>query len=232
MFSRPIGWRVFDMSETRYPEVIFKVGRRRESVATRDWLENKRGSFQKMWNNEGSDILEKIWKLCRVEFPRQADSLTILLYKRRRGDNLGDMDPAEPTKANIYLRKKDDWRTVKRTLLHELIHCLLWSAYYYDLRRKEANFFEDYFADELLVSLLEQMSLRSRINYKKSLDYAIDMLSERLRNLRRIRREYQTLLRNWAEYAKAYRKDIERSDALKERREIINKLKSPLPLLL
>jgi hypothetical protein len=140
------------------------------------------------------------------------------------------MTETRPDTVNLYLRKKDTWSSVNDVLIHELVHSLLWARYYYGPRRKETSFFEDFFSDELLTSLLEQMILDRKVNAREALDYALSYVAERLKYLRK-REDYGVLLESWREYAETYRKRIRagESNALLERRRILESLKSPLP---
>ncbi|MFQ6116119.1 MAG: hypothetical protein ACE5NG_18820, partial [bacterium] len=143
----------------RYPEVIFRVGRRRVSSATLKWLKQKKRSFEKMWKRYGSGILRRVERACGISFPKvvREEGIEIRLQRWRPedGEYVGDMIETEPRKLTLYLRKNDSWKSVKDVIVHELIHCLMWQIYYYDLRRREVTLFEDYFADELLASLVE-----------------------------------------------------------------------------
>lgn len=169
-------------------------------------------------------------RLCGFSYPSQVKQVTVLLHRRRRGDARGDMVETQPDTVNLYLRKSDTWASIKDALIHELVHSMMWARYYYGPRRREASFFEDFFSDELLTSLLEQMILKKEVNAKEALDYALSYVTERLKHLRK-QKDYGILLESWREYAETYLKRIRRgeSNALLERRRILESLKSPLP---
>lgn len=209
-------------------ELVFELGRRQESALVMEWLGRKALRLGEAWRREGARLMTASEKLCGFAYPRRVRRVTVLVHRRRRGDARGDMAEMQPERVNLYLRKRDTWASVKGVLVHELIHSLLWAKYYYGRRRKETSFFEDIFSDELLTSLLEQMILKSRVDAREALDYALSCVNERLRHLRK-REEYGVLLTSWREYAETYRTRLRGSNALLERKRILHSLKSPLP---
>ena len=222
---------------SRYPEVIFRVGRRRVPSTTLKWLEQKKRGFEKMWKRYGSDILRRIERACGIGFPKmiQEEGIEVWLqrWKREDGDYVGDMIETEPRKLTLYLRKNDTWKSVKDVIVHELIHCLMWQVYYYDLRRREVTLFEDYFADELLASLVEKTVLGTKLTRKQcveALDYAMSEMKLRLGR----KKHHKKLIGSIIEFMKRYQQRVrrKRSNILRERSLLVSELPSPLPITL
>jgi len=219
---------------SHYPEVIFIVGRRKVPNSTLEWLKQKKRSFEKMWRRYGSDILQRVESACGIGFPTfvREEGIEIWLQRWRREDGgyVGDMIETEPRKFTIYLRKNDSWKSVKDVIVHELIHCLMWQVYYYDLRRREVTLFEDYFADELLASLVEKIVLGTSLTRRQcaeALDYAMSKMRLRLGR----KNHHKKLIHSIMEFMKIYQRRIrkKRSDILRERMRVIKELASPLP---
>lgn len=218
----------------RYPKVIFRVGRRRVSSTTLKWLELKKRNFEKMWKRYGSDILRRSERACGIRFPKvvRDEGIEIWLQRWRRedGDYVGDMIETEPRKLTLYLRKKDTWKSVKDVIVHELIHCLMWQVYYYDMRRREVTLFEDYFSDELLTSLVEKIVLGTKLTRKQcveALDYAMSEMKLRLGRKKYHKKLIDSVMRFMKRYQQRVRR--KRSNILRERRRLIRELASPLP---
>jgi len=209
-------------------KLVFELGKRQESSLVKEWLSRKAVRFDEAWRREGVQLMTAMERLCAFRYPRHVAEVTVLLHRRRRGDARGDMAETQPDRVNLYVRRRDTWASMRGVFVHELIHSLLWAEYYYGYRRKETSFFEDIFSDELLTSLLEQMVLKSKVNAREALDYALSCVSERLRHLRK-REDYGVLLESWKEYAETYKRRIRESNALLERKRILESLKSPLP---
>lgn len=221
-----------------YPDIVFRLGRRKVSNTSRAWLIRKRNYFSRMWERDGPKLLKRTEKVCRIGFPRKIieEGMEVYLYKWKKedGDCLGDMVETNPKRINLYLSRNSNWRSVKSVIIHELIHCLMWQAYYYDLRRREVTLFEDYFADELLTSLVEQVVLGrklNRIKYGEALEYAISETRQRIIGLRKRKKQYQKMIKSLKEFVKDYQRRVrsKKSDVLKERRRLLLELPSPLP---
>lgn len=140
------------------------------------------------------------------------------------------MAETEPLKLNIYLKKRSTWKTVKSTLIHELIHCLMWQTYYFDFRRRNPTLFEDFLADELITCIVEQLTLGRNPNRKicrEAFDYALGETDLRLKRIQHSKR----LTKSLVEFVKGYSSRIRRrgSDILKERQRLLKELPSPLP---
>jgi uncharacterized protein YjaZ len=222
----------------KYPNLVFRLGRRAVSSRDHAWLFQKKEYFSRMWERDGRKLLKQIEKVCGIRFPRRIvdEGIDVYLYKRRRydGDYLGDMIETNPRRINLYLGRKSTWRSVRAVVVHELIHCLMWQAYYYDLKRREVSLFEDYFADELLTSLVEHVALRrslGRIDYHGALNYAISEVRQRIIGLRKRKKEHRKMVKSLKEFMKEYQRRVRRgeSDILKERRRLLLDLPSPLP---
>jgi len=225
----------------KFPDVVFRLGRRRVSSSSRAWLIHKRDYFSRMWKRDGARLLRRIEKVCGISFPRRVveEGMVVYLYKRRKedGDYLGDMVETSPRRINIYLAKDCSWRSVKGVIVHELIHCLMWQGYYYDLRRREVTLFEDFFADELLTCLIEQIVLGKkldRIDYGEALDYAISETRDRIIKLRKRKKEYRKMINALRGFLRDYLRNVrsKKSDILQERRRLLLELPSPLPSIL
>ncbi len=141
--------------------VNFQVSKRRMPKMTREWLIRKKDYFQRMWETKGSAYVRSIEKNCGMNFPNKTrrEGMTVFLYCRKRDDPLGDMIETKPLLLNVYVRKSETWKDIKGTLIHEIIHCLVWQKYYFDYRTKNPTFFADIFADELITSVIERIVL-------------------------------------------------------------------------
>lgn len=220
------------------PYILYRLGRRRNSNYSRAWLIRKRDYFSRMLKRDGPKLLKRIEKVCGISFPRRVveEGIEVYLYKRRKedGDYLGNMIETDPRRINLYLSRNSTWRSVKSVIVHELIHCLMWQAYYYDFRRREVTLFEDYFADEFLTSLIEQVVLGrklSRIECGEALDYAISETRQRINGLRKRKKQYRRMINSLKDFLKGYQRRVrsKSSDILKERRRLLMELPSPLP---
>lgn len=218
----------------QYPHVVFKVGRRRVSNRERERLEQKKSHLERMWERHGLNILKRIEKACGIRFPQRVcdEGIEIWLQIRRRedGEYVGEMDETEPCKLILYLGRNETWKSAKAIIVHELIHCLTWQVYYYDLRRREVTLFEDYFADELLTSLVEKIVLGRKLTRRQcddALNYAMSELKLRLGKGKRHRKVIDSLM----DFMKGFQSRIrtKETDVLRERRLLINELASPLP---
>lgn len=213
------------------PDVTFRLGRRKTSKNERAWLERKKQQFSDKWDDkEGKSLLKNIQRKCRLNFPKKAveEGIGVYLYKRRREDGsyLGYMEPTRPLRVNIYLRRSSTWRTVKSTLIHELIHAIIWQNYYFDYRRRNPTLFEDYFADELITCIVEQIVLGKKPSRKicrEALNYAISETKFRFKH-----EDLRKLTKALVEFAEDYKRRVKRSDILNERKRLL-KLPSPLP---
>jgi len=218
----------------KYPRIVFRLGRRKTPKSSRVWLARKRDNFSRKWQRNGSNILRNIERNCGLHFPKKAveEGIEVYLYKWRRedGDYLGDMKETEPLRLNIYLKKRSTWRTVKSTLIHELVHCIMWQTYYFDYRRRNPTLFEDYFADEMITCIVEHIVLGrkpSRKICREAFDYA---LSETKLRLARVEHP-QKLARSLIEFTRSYKSRIRsrKSSILEERPRLLRELPSPLP---
>lgn len=213
-----------------YPRVSFRLGRTKTSKSERRWLKHKKQQFSDKWDEEGRRLLKNIQRKCRLNFPNKAveKGIEVYLYKRQRddGDYLGYMEPTRPLKVRIYLRRNSTWRTVKSTLIHELIHAIMWQNYYFDYRRRNPTLFEDYFADELITCIVEQIVMGNKLSRERcreALNYAISETRFRFKH-----EGLRKLTKALVEFAEAYRRRVKRSDILNERKRLL-KLPSPLP---
>jgi len=217
-----------------YPEIVFKLGRRKTPKSSRLWLTHKKDHFSKKWEVHGRSILKNIERNCGLGFPKRAikEGIEVYLYKSKRedGNYLGDMIETEPLRLNIYLKKRSTWRTAKSTLIHELIHCIMWQAYYFDYRRRNPTLFEDYFADELITCIVEQIVLGRKLNRKmcrEAFEYALGETKLRLARME----HSQELTKLLVEFAGNYKNKIRsgESSILTERKRLLQELPSPLP---
>ena len=111
----------------------------------------------------------------------------------------------------------------------------MWTNYYFDERRKAISLLADFFADELLTTMLEELIIKGRmdsIDFEWALDYAREETYLRLKNLKRTK-QYKKLLDELRVYLREYKKAIRKGkDALQERERILKDISSPLPLVL
>jgi hypothetical protein len=166
-----------------------------------------------------------------LSFPAKAkEGMTVYLHKRRKDDSLGDMEETKPLECNIYLRKSDTWRELKPTLIHELIHCLMWQKFYFDLRTGTPTLFADVFADELMVSVVEYLVMGRKPGHatcNDAIDYALEEAVDRLSRTNR----RDILVKALMEFFKEYQVKMKRkeSNILKERENVLARLPSLLP---
>lgn len=217
------------------PEISFSVYRKRRSP---DWLLRKRLYLEKKWNgkNDGLRLVRKILKTCRLSFPNHVlkKGVNVVLHKyvrKKHGALLGSVTPRRPSRIDLYVRKHHRYSNLKATLCHELIHVLMWSCTRYDYRRVAVSLFADIFADELLVTMLEELIMKgkfSEVDFEWALDYARSETYTRLKNLKR-ERDYETIIKELKTFLKDYRKAIRQgSNALKERQRALRDIFSPL----
>jgi len=157
------------------PKVEFKMGRRRVSPTARRWLIKKRDYLSDVWTKEGLTILSNIEEHCGFSFPARtiSEGMVVYLFQLKRSNDLGNMNETKPLECNLFLRKGYTWTDVKAVLIHELIHCLMWQKFYFDLRTRKPTFFADVFADELMACVVECLVLGHKPSYQ-TCDDAID----------------------------------------------------------
>jgi len=167
-----------------------------------------------------------------LNFPARtiSEGMTVYLHKRQNSDSLGGMEETKPLECEIYLRKSDTWRDIKPTLVHELIHCLMWQKSYFDLRTGKATFFADVFADELVTSIVECLVLGRKPGYgtcNDAIDYALEETLARLS----VTDRREKLVKALMVFFEDYRLRIKRkeSNILKEREKVLGRLPSLLP---
>ena len=214
-----------------FPLIGFKVSRRHEPETTKQWLAKKRDYLSKIWTKKGPAILRSIQRQCGLSFPAKAkEGMIVYLHKRRKDDCLGDMEETKPLECNIYLRKSDTWGDIKPTLIHELIHCLMWQKFYFDLRMGTPTLFADVFADELMVSVVSSLVMGrkpGRGTCSDAIDYALEEAVDRLSQTD----SRDILVGALMEFFKEYQTKMKRkeSNILKEREKVLSKLPSLLP---
>jgi len=217
------------------PKISFSVYRKRSAP---DWLTRKRLRLEKKWkaNNDGQKLVRKILRTCRLDFPNPVlkNGVNVVLYKyvrKRHGDLLGSVSPRRPRRISLYVEEKDRYSKLKTTLCHELLHVLMWSCTRYDYRRVAVSLFADVFANELLVTILEELIMKGefgKVDFQSALNYARSETIARLKNLRR-ERDYETIIGELKIFLKDYRKAIrEGSNVLKERQRALRDILSPL----
>lgn len=227
------------MRNRQIPELTFKIAPRDKDL---EWLLTKKDRLQQTWrqNRFGEKRLRKIMQACNLVYPSNiieaGISIIISKYsKRRHGDSAGAISTTQPTVISLYVEKRDTQRTILSVLCHELIHSLMWSRYYFDNRRRPISFFADIFADELITTLLEESTVKSRlenIDFKWALDYACRETYERMRNLKRTKDYPKVISELKTFFADSQRSIRQGSDALKERERVLRDMLSPLPLTL
>lgn len=202
------------------------------------WLGKKRDYVARKWEKGGWHLLERIIKVCGLRFPAAVRNSGIEVVldvrsERRQGGSSGWMFPDSPSRIYLFVRRRDSYKSVESALCHELIHCLMWSCKYHDQRRSTTTLFEDFFADELVTTLLEELTIKGaveKVDVEWGLDYARGEAYRRLRDLKRYRASYTRLKTLLKEELALYRRHVRagRSDALKERRRIVAALPSPV----
>lgn len=219
------------MSKT-FPTLKFKPSRRHVPPATRKWLVEKTAYLQKVWREKGPWIMRNIEKQCGFGFPAKTlhRGLVVYVHKRKKDENPGGMEETKPFQFNLYVTKSETWRDVKGTMVHELLHCLMWQKFYFDSRMGKPTFFADIFADELVTSVVEFMVLGRKPGKKtcsEALDYAMKEAEERLSRTGRREKLVTSLVDFFAEYPLRIRR--RGSNVLKEREKVMNRLPSLLP---
>jgi len=216
-----------------FPNVEFKLGRRRMSKATRKWLAKKREYLSDMWTYEGSEIMGKIVEQCGFAFPAKtvAEGMVVYLNERKKGETLGDMYGTKPLECKLYVRRRDIWSNVEAPLVHELIHCLTWQKFYFDQRWIRPSFFADVFADELMTSVVECLVLGRRADYRtcnRAISYALDEAAVRISKTGQCEQLVKALMAFFEEY-RVKMKNKE-SNILKEREQVLRALPSLVPV--
>jgi hypothetical protein len=214
------------------PDLMFKLTRRRLPPATKNWLEEKQKYLSRTWTKKGYPILRGVERNCGFGFPARtiSEGMTVYLHRRGKNDSLGDMEETKPLLFNIYLRKSDTWGNIKPTLIHELIHCLMWQKFYFDFRTRTPTLFADIFADELLASVVECLVLGRKPGprtCKDAIEYALDEAIDRLSKTDK----RQKLAAALVKFTREYKRKIKHreSNIIKEREEVLKKLPSLLP---
>ena len=202
------------------------------------WLARKRDYVARKWERGGWHLLERIVKVCGLRFPGAVRSSGIEVVlgarsERRQGGSCGWMFPDSPAQIYLFIRRRDSYKSMESALCHELIHSLMWSCKFHDQRRRTTTLFEDFFADELLTTLLEELTIKGssgKVDVEWALDYARGEAYRRLRDLKRYRASYSRLKTSLMDELALYRRHVRtgRSDALKERRRIVGTLPSPI----
>ncbi|MEM3040856.1 MAG: hypothetical protein QXG97_02360 [Nitrososphaerota archaeon] len=218
----------------RLPKIEFHVHDPKNKYP---WLSKKRDYLALRWEKEGQRLLNRIVNICGLRFPNEIRSSGIKVILQaysegRRDDSCGFMFPNSPARIYLYIKRGDSYNTIKPALCHEIIHCLVWSCELYDKRRKEPTLFEDFFADELITTLLEELVIKGtpkKVDVEWALDYARREAYQRLRDLKRHKEAYERLRNILLKEITCYQKQLrEGIDAITERRKIVNNLPSPV----
>lgn len=215
-----------------FPVVEFKLGRRKRTGTTRNWLYRKKEYFSKMWKKDGSRLLRSIEKNCGMSFPNKArgEGIRVYFYKQRRDDPVRDMEVNEPLRLNLYLQKSDTWIGIKRVLIRGLLRSLIWQKYCFEFRIKEPTIFEDILAEELVTSIVECRVLRRKPTKKtctEALNYAINETIHRLSRSNPQKKLIDTMF----EFFEGYKHRIKNKEynILKEKQILLTKLLKLLP---
>jgi hypothetical protein len=217
---------------TEIPSIIFKAHRRENS----DWLLERRDRFEKRWNKncDGEKLIKRIMRICNLPFPKDITSLTVnmkkYVHKNCKG-TYGCIDDVDvPNRITLYVRKKDRYVDLKKTLCHEIIHSLFWSNTKHDERRIGTSFFADIFADELLTTMLEAYIIKGKLTYRDyewALNYAREDTCAKLENLKR-KSDYHHILNELKGYFIIFNKNIKNgSNALVERQRALKDISAP-----
>jgi hypothetical protein len=214
------------------PILRFKKSRRHISPTTRDWLTEKTAYLEEMWQNKGQKIMLNIEKQCGFGFPAKTitNGLVAYVHKRVGEDSPGDMEETKPFQFNIYVNKNETWRDIKGTIVHEIIHCVMWQKFYFDSRISRPTFFADIFADELVTSVVGYMVLGGKPGKKtcrKAIDHAFNEAKERLSRTECRQKLVKSLVDFFAEYPSRIKR--KGSNVLKERERVMERLPSLLP---
>jgi hypothetical protein len=212
--------------------IEFRVGRQHVAPATRKWLVKKTVHLSRTWATEGREIITAMERYCGFGFPAKtiSEGMIVHLFKYKQSGVQGEMDEAKPLECNLYIRKSDTWRNIKTPLVHELIHCLMWQKYYFDLRTRKPTFFADVFADELMTCVVECLVLDRKPSHdtcEGAISYALDEAVARLSEPEQCRHLVQALMKFFREYR--LRIKNKESNILKERENILIKLPSLVP---
>ena len=188
--------------QNEVPEITFQVYPRNSCP---DWLMRKKERLETKWNNNcyGKRLVAKVIKTCNLTFPNRVNKqgITVTFYRhssKKHGESVGFLFPTEPSRISLCVKKKATCKALLSDLCHELIHCLLWSRYYFDNRRKRVSFFADAVADELIITLLEETIMKGsfrKIDFKWALDYARDQTYLTLRNLKKSKGDYDKVVK-------------------------------------
>ena len=212
------------------PSVSFVVKPKDQSL----WLLRKMNNFEKTWrrNNDGKTLMRKVRTICRLPFPKTVDSITVTFQPGHGyGRLLGECDMDDPSKITLYVKKNQSYLNLKYNLCHELIHSICWCNIVFDGRRTATSFFADYFADELLTTILQAYIIKGKItsgDYEWALDYARDGACTKLERLKKSQ-HYGTFINELEIYFACYRRDIKqrKTNALLERQRMLKDVISP-----
>jgi hypothetical protein len=217
---------------SKIPSVSFKADRRENS----DWLLKKRVSFEKKWtkNSDGKRLIKRIMRVCNLPFPKDITTLRVnmkrYVHKKCKGTYGCVEDVDAPDRITLYVRERDRYLDLKKTLCHEIVHSLFWSNTKHDERRTMTSFFADIFADELLTTMLAAYVIKGKLtgrDYEWALDYARKDTCAKLESLKR-KSDYQHILGELKEYFRTFRKSIKNgSNALIERQRVLKDMSAP-----
>jgi len=217
---------------TKIPSILFTTNRRESN----DWLLEKRNKFEKRWNKngDGKKLIKRIMRVCNLPFPKDIITLTVnmkrYVHKKCKGTYGCIEDVNVPDRITLYIRKKDRYLDLRKTLCHEIVHSLFWSNTKHDERRTVTSFFADIFADELLTTLLEAYVIKGKLtygDYEWALDYAKKDTCTKLENLKR-KSDYRHILNELKEYFITFNKNIKNgSNALVERQRVLEDISAP-----
>ena len=199
-----------------------------------DWLDKKVALFNRYWKLQGEKIFKKVTNLANFEWPSKLveSGITVYVKSDRKSEYLGLIFEDHPEKIDLFIKKSYKFSRIRSALIHELLHSIMW-ARIKDGRIKGPSLFEDFFADEIIVSIVEKLANLNRSLTKKDCEdallFGIDQAKERLnlRSLKR-RRGYQGLLDYLLDFSNNYRKNIKNSDILKERKKVNQNIPSPI----
>ncbi|MCW4006912.1 MAG: hypothetical protein NWF04_10045 [Candidatus Bathyarchaeota archaeon] len=214
-----------------FPSVVFRVSRG-EAKSDQEWLKKKLDSFAKLWRKESPRLMGRIEEGCGEVFTNtaKAEGITVLWCKKNQETSNGAVQEDEPLKISLYLTKTDTLTSIKESLVHLLVHSLIYQKYQFHFRLREQTLFEDILADEFLASVVTLMVLGKKFGRKTceaALDQAVQETAQRLSQ----KKTRSKLLNELYNFTEGYTRSIKnrKTDILTEREKLIVNLLSLLP---
>ena len=169
------------MTLKEWPDIVFQAKRGYKA---------KVKDFEPFWKeNYEKKALKLVEKYTGLQWKRLTNRIKVVARRPEERQKvfaaLTDI-PRRPD--NIFLFDVKSNESLSKDLIHELIHCIIWSTYLWNQTTKTIRLFDDIFADELLSELISQkiyiqLHLSKKMDYRAALQYGFETALEKIADI-------------------------------------------------